>query len=140
MKLNSLELMSRISRIRDEQAGERVTHQRNAVEQIRQQARMLSNYRDKLSLSLSGSGVQKAQFLQARGAFIKVAETAAEEVHQQLANSEAELKRALSHWVDTHERDRVLHDKYRKARRLSERDREKRVEKDLPASQSTGKG
>lgn len=135
MKLNSLELMSRLSRIHDQQAGEAVKQQRSTVDQFRAQARMLRDYRRKLSLSHTTSHERTGQALRARGAFIAVAESATVEVEEQLESSEAVLKEALSNWAETRERLRTLEDKYQSARRERGRELEKKSEKDLPTNQ-----
>lgn len=135
MKINSLNLMGRLSRIRDEQAGEAVKTQRAVVDQMREQARMLAEYRRSMSLSKASGREQNGQSLRARGAFMDVADNAVHEVRQQLAGSEEELKRALYRWADTRQRRRVLEANCEIARRKADREREKKAEKDRPQSQ-----
>ena len=139
MKLNSLELMSRLSKIQDNQAGEAVKQQRSIVNQIRAQARMLSDYRRSMSVSQARPDERTGQALRARSAFISVAESASIELEKQLHSSQVELKKALRHWAETRQRNRVLNNKHNKARQMAEREKERQAEKDLP-SPTKGRG
>lgn len=134
MKLNSLDLIGRLSRIRDEQAGDAVKTRRHVLDEVRHQAKMLDAYRRNLCIAKAGQRELNGQALRARAVFISVAEAACGEVRRQMANSEAELKDALQRWAEVRERMRVVQNKYESTRKQLSRENEKKAEKDLPAN------
>lgn len=136
MKIKSLSLMGRLSRIRDEQAAETVKDYRAVVEQMRQQTRMLARYRRSMSLSEAGDRMTRGQDVRARGAFMAVADAAAQELRNEQVYSEAQLQQAMEQWAETRHRRRLLEDKHRQAQRSADRLRDKQAEKDKPQTRA----
>lgn len=126
MKLNRLELIARLSRLRDEEAGKTVRECRTALDASRDQASLLRDYRRNLSaarfISDRADGHSDGLTLRTCAAFAEVAEQAHEQAMQAVERREKTYQEALQEWFATRHKRQRLDDKYQSARQKSERE------------------
>lgn len=121
MKLDRLELIARLSRLRDEEAGKTVRECRTALDASRQQAGLLRDYRRNLSAARFTGGRSDGQALRTYAAFADVAEQAHEQAMAVVESTEKTYEQALQEWFAKRHKRQRLDDRYQSARQKSER-------------------
>lgn len=122
MKLDRLELIARLSRLRDEEAGKTVRECRTALDASRRQAGLLRDYRRNLSAARFAGGHSDGQALRNYAAFAGVAEQAHAQAMEMVANTEKTYEQALQEWFAKRHKRQRLDEKYQSARQKSERE------------------
>lgn len=123
MRLSRLELISRLARLRDQEAGRVVEESKAALESSEQQAEMLRGYRHTLSASRFAGNRADGQTLKSFASFAHIADKAHEQAQDEANNSRTIYEEALQDWYAKHHKQKALSDKFADARRREQRDR-----------------
>lgn len=124
MNAERLALLTRMARLRDEQAGREVQQWRAKLDESKQQADMLREYRRNLSAGYLTGQTAEGQSLHTVANFAKVAEKAEKQARETVEQTQQAYEKALQDWYEKRRKHQVLSDK--QAREDRQRQRERR--------------
>ncbi|WP_440855189.1 hypothetical protein [Salinisphaera sp. RV14] len=137
MKPDRLALMTRLARLRDEEAGRTVQQWRAALDTSQRQADMLRQYRRNLSAAQLTGRQAEGRTLHTFAEFAAVAERAHRQAYETVKNTQQQYEQALQDWYDKRRKTQVLTDKQareEKQRQREQRDREDRASQEADAA------
>lgn len=129
VKTNSLDLVTRLARIRESEAREQVTERRHTVQKVKQQLSTLHSYEKGLALEADPGVCVTGDVLRGRAVFRAMATRAAAEAENELCAAGEALAGATSEWGKTRERRKVLQNKVERERRAARDEVEHRLER-----------
>lgn len=140
MKAHSLDLVTRLARIRENEAGEQVTERRHSVQKVRQQLTTLHKYEQGLALEADPEVCVTGDVLRGRALFRAMATRAAAEAEDDLRVAGEALAGATSEWGKSRERRKKLQNKGERERRAARTEVEHHIERALgsPAGNRNG--
>lgn len=137
MKPDRLALLTRLARLRDEQAGRAVQECRTALDASKQQAELLRQYRRNLSAAQLTGHAAEGRTLHTFADFAKVAEQAQAQARETVEQTQQAYEQALQEWHQKRRKRQVLSDKQAREdrhRQREQRDIEDRVSQEADAA------
>ncbi|HEX7370798.1 MAG TPA: hypothetical protein VF284_11020 [Rhodanobacteraceae bacterium] len=135
MRKHSIEVLARLSNIREEQAGKRVSEVRGALRSAERRVNTLSAYRRQIARHVEAE-ITFGQALHALAAFDAVTQIAEQQAQHQTAALRTELAAATATWAARHNERQTLLKKYTDTAHAERRGIEKSEERLAPPARA----
>lgn len=131
MKAHSLDVLKRISGIKESQASESVSSVQEAVRKTEKRVELLRDYQQRTAPQVQPDTVS-GQSLHALAAFRAVTRAAEAQAESQLERLNVDLEQVVSQWADARNEKRILGEKHLDAQKQERSAAEKLRDKTAP--------